>query len=288
VILRQAKRWVGHELALVGIEDAPAEADLLVGYALRISKTQLYTEFDRTLTPQEIELLQEVIRRRAGHEPVAYIMKRWEFYGIDFYIDQRVLIPRPETELLVEEAIVCASRCFRKSDITIADVGTGSGIIAINLAMALPRARIYATDISNPALQVARINCQRHKVSGRVELLQGNLLEPLPGPVDMLVANLPYIRDSELKQLSPEIVDFEPGVALDGGEDGLDEVRALMPQVPVKVHPGGSVLLEVGLGQAETVASLMKDRFPGSSVASSRDLGGIDRVVKTVLCGGSK
>jgi release factor glutamine methyltransferase len=280
VTLREAKLWASNALATADIDENLVEADLLIEHTLQISKTQLYTEYDRILTSQEVDLLQNIIQRRRKREPVAYITNRCEFYGIDFYIDQRALIPRPETELLVKETIICASHRFCSRDITIADIGTGSGVIAINLALALPRAIIYAIDISNFALQVATINCQRHKVDNRVELIQGNLMEPLLQPVDMVVANLPYVRRHEMEQLSPEIVNFEPRIALDGGEDGLDKVRVLLTQIMGKIHPEGSVLLEVGLGQAKTVASLIKELFPGARVTLSPDLSGINRVVK--------
>ena len=283
--LSQAICFISQILGQAGIDDAPAEAELLLCHTVGLSRTQLYTNLGKTLTVAEAHRLGQLAQRRRHHEPTAYIIKQWEFYGLDFYIDQRVLIPRPETELLVEQAIEAAFYHSHKKSLIIADIGTGSGVIAISLALALPQARIYATDISMSALEVAEINCRRHEVDGQVKLLQGNLLGPLPEPVDMIVANLPYIRDCELKMLSPEIADFEPAAALDGGEDGLDKIRSLLAQIPAKICPGGCLLMEIGQGQAQTVTALINAYFPESSIELIPDLGGIDRVVKAALAG---
>jgi release factor glutamine methyltransferase len=162
-------------------------------------------------------------------------------------------------------------------------VGTGCGAIAVSLALTLPQAKIYATDISVRALQVAETNCQRHAVSNQVELLQGNLLEPLSHPVDMIVANLPYIKDYEFKDLSPEIMDFEPTLALAGGLDGLDEIQRMLEQMPGNLSREGCFLLEIGQGQGRGVTSLVKNQFPQADIELVSDLGGIERVVKVRL-----
>jgi release factor glutamine methyltransferase len=259
-----------------------------------MSKTQLYTEPERSLTSVETEQLRHLVQRRLDHEPTAYILGHCEFYGIDFCIDCHTFIPRPETELLVEKAVELARRISQPGkQITIADVGTGCGAIAISLALALPQAKIYATDISASALQVAEINCRRHGVNSQVELLPGELLEPLSQPVDMIVANLPYIKGCEFKDLSPEIINFEPMIALDGGEDGLDKIQQMLEQMPgrLSTHRGGysaCFLLEIGLGQGEMVASLIERYFPQASIELISDLGGIPRVVKAVLEGGGR
>ncbi len=186
------------ELAKANIDCSTTEAELLLCHALEISKTQLYTEPERLLTKTATNRLRYLVQRRLLHEPIAYILRCCEFYGIEFYIDHRALIPRPETELLLKEAIDFARHHLTPgTQLTIADIGTGSGAIAISLALALPQVKIYATDISASALEVANINRRRYKVDSQVELLQGNLLEPLPEPVDMIVANLPYIRNCE-------------------------------------------------------------------------------------------
>ena len=284
MILREALQSATQTLRRAGIADAFVEAELLLGHVLGMSKTQLYTEPERSLTSEETEHLCHLVRRRLDHEPAAYILGHCEFYGIDFYIDCHTFIPRPETELLVGKAVELAQRIsHRGKQITIADVGTGCGAIAISLALALSQAKIYATDISASALQVAEINCRRHGVNSQVELLQGNLLEPLPQPVDMIVANLPYIKGCEFGDLSPEIINFEPTVALAGGKDGLDKIQQMLEQMTGKLNYGACFLLEIGQGQGEMVASLISSYFSRASIELIPDWGGIERVVKAVL-----
>ncbi len=284
MILREALQSITQTLRRAGIADASVEAELLLGHVLGMSKTQLYTEPERGLTSVETEQLCHLVRRRLDHEPAAYILGHCEFYGIDFFIDCHIFIPRPETELLVEKAVELAQRIPQLGkQITIADIGTGCGAIAISLALALPQAKIYATDVSVSALQVAGMNCRRHMVNGRVKLLHGNLLEPLPQPVDMIVANLPYIKDCEFKDLSLEVRDYEPTMALAGGEDGLDKIQQMLGQMPGKLNLGACFLLEIGQGQGEMVTSLIKSYFPQASIDLISDLGGIERVVKVGL-----
>lgn len=282
--LRRALYIISHILARGGIDNARIEAEILLCYALGISKTQLYSEPEQLLSSAAIDYLWHCVRRRLLHEPIAYISNHCNFYNIDLYVDGRVLIPRPETELLVEEALEFASysRCSR-GKFVIADIGTGSGAIAISLSLALPQAKIYATDISSLALQVADINCQRYQVNEQVTLLHGDLLEPLPEPADVIVANLPYIKNSELRALSPEIRNFEPAIALDGGVDGLDKIRSLLDQTPGKIHPQGCLLLEIGQGQGGMVKSSICDRFPKTMIQLVPDLGGLERVLKITI-----
>jgi release factor glutamine methyltransferase len=280
----KALHLVTNMLSAAKIDDACFEAELLLRHLLGISKAQLYCEPERMLTEEEMINLQYLVKRRLSHEPAAYILRCCEFYGIDFYIDQRALIPRPETELLVEEAIRFAHYHSSSGDkLIVADVGTGSGVVAISLAIALPEARIYAMDISASALQVANINCQCHQVNEQVTLLHGDLLGPLPEPVNVIVANLPYIKNGELKTLSPEITNFEPMIALDGGEDGLDRIRSLLDQTLGKIRPQGCLLLEIGQEQEEMVKSLIHNRFPKAMIQLIPDLGGVERVVKVTI-----
>jgi release factor glutamine methyltransferase len=284
VILREALQSATQTLRRAGIAESPVEAELLLGHVLGMSKTQLYTEPEKVLTSAETRHLRRLVQRCLDHEPTAYILGHCEFYGIDFRIDCHTFIPRPETELLVEQAVeLVHCICQPGKRINIADVGTGCGAIAISLALALPQAKIYATDISALALQVAGMNCRRHAVSSQVELLQGNLLEPLSQPVDMIVANLPYIKDCEFKDLSPGIINFEPTTALAGGEDGLDKIQQILEQMPGKLNYGGCFLLEIGKGQGIEVTSLIKSYFPQASIELISDLGAIERVVKVGL-----
>ncbi len=284
MILSEVLQSATQALLRTRIDDASVEAELLLGRVLRVPRTQLYTEPERVLTSAETKHLWRLVQRRLDHEPTAYILGHCEFYGIDFCIDCHTFIPRPETELLVEKAMELAQRISHPGkQIIVADVGTGCGAIALSLALALPQAKIYATDISASALQVAGINCRRHGVNSQVELLQGNLLEPLPQPVDMIVANLPYIKNCEFKDLSPEVRNFEPTMALAGGEDGLDKIQQMLEQMPGKLNYKACFLLEIGQGQGGMVTSLIKNYFPQASIELIYDLGGIERVVKGIL-----
>jgi release factor glutamine methyltransferase len=258
-----------------GIDSPRIEAELLLRHATGLERAIMYAELQEPLAnPQEF---QDLVERRLHHEPTAYITNRRAFYSLDFYVDPRVLIPRQETELVVEEALQFAreNRAY-----LMADVGTGSGAIAISLAVSLPQAQLYAIDISADALEVASLNCQNHGVSDRVHLLRGEMLDPLPVPVDIIAGNLPYVGDLEMEQLSPEIREFEPREALAGGPDGLDSVRQFLSQVSGRVRPGGVVMFEVGQGQSEAVVLLCRDLLPSAQTEVIADLAGIDRVIK--------
>ena len=282
--LREALQSVAQTLREAGIADASVEAELLLGHVLGISKTQIYIAPERDLASAEMKRLWHLVQRRLGREPVAYILGHCEFYGTDFYVDCHTLIPRPETEILVEKAVELARRIFNSGkQIIIADIGTGCGAIAVSLALALPQSKIYATDISAPALRVAGMNCQRYAVGSHVILLHGNLLGPLPQPVDMVIANLPYIKNYEFKDLAPEIRNFEPMLALAGGEDGLDKIQQMLEQMPGKLNDRACFLLEIGQGQGEMVTSLINSYIPQGSIELTPDLGGIERVVTVVL-----
>jgi release factor glutamine methyltransferase len=268
--LKQALRRARDILAESNVEDATLESELLLRHTLKISRPQLYLNLEKELTPRQDKAFRRLVQRRLNGEPSAYITGRREFYGLDFKVDPNVLIPRPESELLVEIALGLVKNY---PSAIIADIGTGSGAIAISLALALPQARIYATDISAAALKVARLNCRKHGVIGIVRFLEGNLLEPLPEPVDLIVANLPYVRRAEL---DPQ---FEPPLALDGGADGTKVIGWLCQQAGGKLKSGGSLLLEIGQGQREAVAAILHNIFPEGKIEVIPDLAGIDRVV---------
>ncbi|MBI4286525.1 MAG: peptide chain release factor N(5)-glutamine methyltransferase [Chloroflexi bacterium] len=265
-------------LTAASIDDAALESEMLLRYVLNLSRVELFQQLNTALTPGQEQAFAGLVARRLSREPTAYITGHREFYGLDFYVDRRVLIPRPETELLVEKAIALAEG---NPIAVIADVGTGSGAIAVSLAVNLPGAKIYATDIAADALDVARLNCRKHGVAGQIGLLEGDLLDPLPRPVDIIVANLPYVRKSDLAQVNT--IDFEPKIALDGGADGLDKLRCLCQQVPGKLRHGGHILLEIGQGQGEAISMLLHRLFPFAGVEVTPDLAGIDRVVAVTL-----
>ena len=270
-LTRARKIMVAHN-----VTDTRLECELLLRYALKISQVQLYQDFNRELKPKTEKTFWQLIKRRLNGEPTAYITKHREFYGLDFYITHHVLIPRPESELLVEKTLNLV-QSYAVS--TMADIGTGCGSIAISLALNLPQAKIYATDISASALKVARFNCRRHGVGSKIYLLQGHMLEPLPEPVNLIVTNLPYVKQSDL----PDSVDFEPQLALNGGPDGLEKIRQLCCQVSNKLHPNGHLLLEIGQGQGKAVTTFLRSLFPEAEIEVTPDLSGTNRVVRLAL-----
>ncbi len=275
--LKQALHHAREILVAHDIEEAQLECELLLREALGIGRVQLYLNLDSELGSKEQEFWRLIERRLSG-EPIAYIMGRREFYGLDFCVAPGVFIPRPESELLVEQAVKLAQN---HTVSTVAEVGTGCGAIAISLALNLPRAKVYAVDISASALKVAQSNCQKHGVADRVCLLRGDMLEPLPESVDLIVANLPYVKEMELPQLGS--AGFEPLLALNGGWDGLDKIRQLCQQAGDRLCPQGSLLLEIGQGQGGSVTSLLHRLFPSAELEVLPDLSGIDRVVSLTL-----
>jgi len=278
VKIREALGAAQSSMAAREIPDARIEAELLLMYSMGMNRVELYTELERPLSDFDMAAYWRLVERRLRHEPAAYITQEVQFYDIDLYVDSRVLIPRPETEMLVEMAVDFLSG-RRPDPAVVADVGTGSGAIAVTIARLCPTARVYAMDISVPALEVARLNVIKHEVQDRVRLLQGNLLDPLPEAVDLMIANLPYVSQEEFGGLMPEVRDFEPEMALNGGVDGLDIVRLLMLQAGSRLLPGGLLLAEIGQGQYEAVAALARSWFSGCSVDVFPDMAGIDRVV---------
>jgi len=276
--IKQALQRARSILATNDIENSMLESELLLRHALNISRTQLYTETDQELSPEKEKAFWDLVKRRLKGEPAAYIIGHREFYGHDFRVNSNVLIPRPESELLVEKVLQLAQH---RPEITIAEIGTGCGAIAISLALKLPQAKIYATDISTPALKVAETNSNNHRVLKRVYLLKGNMLDPLPEPVDLIVANLPYVSEPELAD-APSL-SFEPQMALNGGPDGLEKIRQLASQVNDKLLPDGYLLLEIGQGQEKAVTKLLTDLFPKAKIEITPDLSSIDRVVSLHL-----
>jgi release factor glutamine methyltransferase len=254
------------------------DAELLLADVLGWSRARTIAERDYVPVPVQIAAFTELVRRRAAGEPVAYLLGRREFYGLELQVDRRVLIPRPETELLVELAIATARQMLSGGVLpVIADIGVGSGAITAALATNLPSAQLYATDVSCDALDLARENLERLGLTERVTLLQGDLLAPLPTPVDMIVSNPPY---TILAEIAPDVAMYEPHLALDGGgSDGADLYRRLIAQVPAFLRPGGAVLLEIGAWQSEVVSGLLRVHLPESSLEIHRDLADRDRVI---------
>jgi release factor glutamine methyltransferase len=274
--MRELLDWAKLTLREANIESPQLDAEVLLAHSLGLSRGQLHAQTNRELDAKAEETFKSLVDRRLRHEPVAYITGHKEFFALDLEVDRRVLIPRPETETLVEVALTVA----RQEGLSLlAEVGVGSGAVAIALAVNLPGAQIYAIDSSPDALAVAEENCRRHGVLDRVSLLCGDLLEPLPEPVGLIVANLPYVSEEELKSLAPDITQYEPLGALDGGADGLDHIRRLLSQARPRLVPPGIICLETGATQAAAVNDAARQEFPDATVALVRDLAGLDRVV---------
>ncbi len=273
-------RWTTARFAERGLGTPRLDAELLVAHVLSLPRVQLYVQFERPLSPDELAALRALIKRRQAGESVAYLTGRKEFWKLEFAVDARVLVPRPDTETLVEEATARLGAPAEGVALRIADVGTGSGALAITLAKLRPDAAVVASDVSPAALEVARANAER--LSAAVTFVEGDLAAPLAAhaPFTLIVANLPYVPTAELAALPPD-VRTEPALALDGGADGLDLVRRLIADAPALLAPGGVLALEIGAGQAEATRALLQ-AAGFTDVQTRKDLGGIERVVSGV------
>jgi len=279
--VRDALREGKHRLAGIS-EEAALEAELLLMHALSLGRARLYQSLNDRLSTSAAEEYRSLLNRRLEHEPTPYILRRKEFYGLDFEVTPAAIIPRPETETLIELAIAFAAGRSRGSPVAIADVGTGSGVIAISLAHALPHARLTAIDISTEALALARRNAKRHGVESRIRFLKGDLLDPLVEPVDLIVANIPYVRTTDWERLPPEIRDNEPRGGLDGGPDGLHIIARLLQQAGPHLKPRGALFIEIGDDQGRAAKQLAARAFPHGKIGVGPDLARRDRVL-TVL-----
>lgn len=248
-------------------------ATALLGHLTGRSRAWLLTHPEARLPMCARMDYHALLARAAAGEPLAYLTGEWAFYDLTFTVTPDVLVPRPETEHLVEQALEWTAG---RSAIRAVDVGTGSGVIAITLAAHLPTAQVIALDVSRQALRVARLNAIRHGVLGRVRLVQTDLLRGVVGPFDLIVANLPYVRTVELM----EGAYWEPRLALDGGSSGLQMICALLYQAPPLLASRGLMVLEIGADQGQAVAALARRILPDAQVAVMTDLAGLDRVVR--------
>ena len=270
-------------LAKHGSTSPRLDAELLLAHALGVRRIDLYLLYDRPLREPELGATRDLIRRRASGEPVAYITGVREFYNRAFAVTPAVLIPRPETETLVEVALRRLRELPGGAQLAAADLGTGSGCIAVTLAAELPDLRVTATDASAAALAVARGNAVTHEVDQRVTFLEGDWAHPLPTPVDLVVCNPPYVTGEELAAADRDVRDFEPRLALDGGSDGLDAYRALLASLHGAVRPGATVLLEIDPRRAGLVADAVRAEFDGARISFHEDLTRRDRVLEARL-----
>ena len=273
ITIRDALRTAREQLSFSETPDL--DAQLLLSLALDAERVQLLAHSEKALSCEQLATFEALLQRRAAGEPIAYITGRKWFYYLELLVTPTVLIPRPETELLLDEALrLMAGR----ADVTVADIGTGSGALAVTFAHHMPGGRVYACDIDAEALHVAWENAQR--CGAEVEFLQGDLTQPLRERgilVDLLMANLPYIASAELKTLA--VSRFEPGGALDGGPDGLTYIRRLLPQIPQVCRDGAWVLLEIGADQGDSVRGLVEELI-GFACTILPDYAGHDRIVR--------
>lgn len=285
--VREALQKGAQELAAADLQGVRLDAQVLLSSILGFERAQLYAYPDYELSEEQERKYRVLLARRAQHEPIAYILGSKEFYGLDFFVDSRVLIPRPETELLVEAALAhIQSRLSAGQLPVVADIGTGSGAIPIAIAVEEPRLPyLFACDISAAALEVAHMNCERHHVSERVRLLQGDLLAPLPEPVDLLLANLPYVGTRETDSMTPDVLSYEPHPALFSGPDGLDLLLRLCTDAKKSaiLKKGGAMLLEIGYQQCKLLTRALHVLWPQAIVTCKKDYAGWDRLVEVII-----
>ncbi len=277
MLVRDALHRGRDQIAALGSEEAELEAEILLRHALGIDRVRLYQRLSDQIGTAERSTYEGFVKRRLAHEPVPYITGHKEFFGLDFEVSPAALIPRPETETLVEAVLSFARE--RDGPVLIADVGVGAGTIAVALAVNLPDARVVATDISVEALRLARRNAERHGAIGRIVFVLGDLLLPVRGRFDIIAANPPYLTTGMWEREVPEIKDFEPRAALAGGADGLDAIRSLMPQAAERLGPDGALFCEIGEWQRAAVGEFATSAFPGCRVEVLPDLAGRDRVL---------
>ncbi|MFZ3065812.1 MAG: peptide chain release factor N(5)-glutamine methyltransferase [Nitrospirota bacterium] len=284
----KALTWAEAYLKGFNIPNAKIDAEYLLSHILKCKRQELYLNPDTQLINQDINTFKGFIQRRSKREPLQYIIGEEEFRGLAFKVTRDVLIPRPETELLVEEAVKIIERQRAKGKgqkTNVIDLCTGSGCIAVSIAKEIDNCKVYATDISEKALAVAKESAKRHSVEDRITFLQGSFLEPLKdkgleSKIDIMLSNPPYVSKKDMEKLQPEIKEYEPPLALYGGEDGLDSYRTIIPEALTYLENGGYLILEIGYGQAKGVKELFAQYPAYGKIKIINDLSEIERVVK--------
>jgi len=270
--IKQALTWVNRILRK--IDSQFIEGSILLSFCLGKDKEYLYTHPEQRLTETQLKNYKKLIARRLKKEPIAYLIKQKEFYGLNFYVNKNVLIPRPETELIIDEVLKTITN--NQKPITIADIGTGSGCIAVTLAKLLAKAKITAVDISPSALKIAKKNAKKHNVFKKIKFLQGDLIKPLKNQrFDLIIANLPYLTKKELTN-----VPYEPKPALNGGKDGLFYIKKFLSQVKNNIKPTSIIYLEISPPQVNKIKNLVKKYLPRKKITFIKDLNKRDRIVK--------
>jgi release factor glutamine methyltransferase len=281
----QASKNISKLFKNKGIKNSERETEILLSYSLEMSRSEIYLNSNRALKDIEKKQLEKKIQKRIDKIPIQYITKHQEFMGMDFLVGKGALIPRPETEILVEEVIKRLKNYKYSNNLKVVDLGTGTGIIAVSIAKFIEEIIIYATDISKKSLQIALKNAQKHYCKDKIIFLQGDLFKPFIGRIeknslDGIISNPPYINSYDFKSLPPEIKNNEPKIALSGGIDGLDYYRKIIRKSPYYLKKSGFIALEVGAGQAKEVKELiLKEHNFKQNVEIFKDYLGIERVV---------
>lgn len=280
--IQRLLNWITDYFGNKGVDSPRLSAELLLCHVLKLERIQLYTLFDRTVSKPELDALHALVKRGGEHEPVAYLVGRCEFYSLSLTITRDCLIPRPETELLVERAINFLRK--RPAPQVMLDLCTGSGCIAAAVAKEVPQVQVTATDICEAALSVAAINIETYKLSERVRLLAGDLFEPVVKGLDatafdLIVSNPPYVSDAEYAALDKNVKDYEPKHALLAGADGLDVYRRIVAQAGEFLKPDGMLLLEIGYAQGNAVRELLEEAGGFADIRIEKDLSNNDRIV---------
>jgi release factor glutamine methyltransferase len=275
----EAVRLLIQAFRSAGVEEAEADARILAGHALNLDRARLIAQSDRILETREINVISGLAVRRLRREPVSRILGRKEFWSLPIMVTPDVLVPRPETETIVEGALDFVVRGgLRLENLRILDIGTGSGALLLALLKELPNASGIGTDISSAAVQVARANAARCKLETRCSFIVCDIASGVQGPFDLIVSNPPYIAHDEINSLAPEVRDYDPAVALDGGRDGLDAYRSIAGENKRILAQGGRLFVELGMGQEASIRALFTKA--GLAVGSARkDLAGIPRVL---------
>lgn len=270
-------------LSAAGIAQPRLDAEILLAEIFGGRREDVYIQSDRVLNAEEVARYAQWIERRLAREPVATILGRREFWSLNFKVTSEVLIPRPETEGVIERLLALQAESLSRPQPNILDLCTGSGILAVVAAREIPASRLFAVDISAPALQVARENAQAHHVADRLVFFEGDLFEGWEAPecreLDFILCNPPYIESRLLPQLQLEIRDHEPALALDGGPDGLEFFKRIIPTVAERLRPGGFIIMEMGPEQAPAVTELMASQPALENIVVTRDYSGRDRVI---------
>lgn len=282
--VRKTLEWTSSFFTRKGVDAPRLSAELLLGHVLGVPRIRLYTDYERVLSDQDRAKLRELVVRAGEHEPIAYLTGKGYFFNLEFDVSRDVLIPRPDTETLVENVIQTARRQLIRESPRILDLCTGSGCVAAAIAHGLKNAVVLATEISPRAAAVARANIERLGLSGRVTVLEGDLFEPLstivdPQPFDVIVSNPPYIATAQIAALDRSVRDYEPVQALDGGPDGLSMHRRILQEGLARLNPGGRIFLEIAFDQGKLAAEVAGG-YPGwEDVRVLKDHAGNDRVL---------